>query len=141
MRWSLVNMSRQRKRSVLKNKYLILINEMDRLLILSLIESLYLIYMFHIFKTSVDFNFLPLGILGRNSEWFRHIVGNEYGLRICPFGRVMILFLIALIIARNFVAISPYVMNTAFILSVLLSMMNMNAVVYMIPVWLLELSQ
>lgn len=134
-------MSRQRKRSVLKNKYLILINEMDRLLILSLIESLYLIYMFHIFKTSVDFNFLPLGILGRNSEWFRHIVGNEYGLRICPFGRVMILFLIALIIARNFVAISPYVMNTAFILSVLLSMMNMNAVVYMIPVWLLELSQ
>jgi hypothetical protein len=134
-------MSRQRKRSVLKNKYLILINEMDRLLILSLIESLYLIYMFHIFKTSVDFNFLPLGILGRNNEWFRHIVGNEYGLRICPFGRVMILFLIALIIARNFVAISPYVMNTAFILSVLLSMMNMNAVVYMIPVWLLELSQ
>ena len=134
-------MSRQRKRSVLKNKYLILINEMDRLLILSLIESLYLIYMLHIFKTSVDFNFLPLGILGRNNEWFRHIVGNEYGLRICPFGRVMILFLIALIIARNFVAISPYVMNTAFILSVLLSMMNMNAVVYMIPVWLLELSQ
>ena len=134
-------MSRQRKRSVLKNKYLILINEMDRLLILSLIESLYLIYMFHIFKTSVDFNFLPLGILGRNNEWFRHIVGNEYGLRICPFGRVMILFLIALIIARNFVAISPYVINTAFILGVLLSMMNMNAVVYMIPVWLLELSQ
>ncbi len=141
MRWSLVNMSRQRKRSVLKNKYLILINEMDRLLILSLIESLYLIYMFHIFKTSVDFNFLPLGMLGSNNEWFRHIVGNEYGLRICPFGRVMILFLIALIIARNFVAISPYVINTAFILSVLLSMMNMNAVVYMIPVWLLELSQ
>jgi hypothetical protein len=114
---------------------------MDHLLILSLIESLYLVYMFHIFKTSVDFNFLPLGMLGSNNEWFRHIVGNEYGLRICPFGRVMIFFLIALIIARNFVAISPYVMNTAFILSVLLSMMNMNAVVYMIPVWLLELSQ
>ena len=105
---------------------------------LSLIESLYLIYMFHIFKTSVDFNFLPRGILARNSEWFQHILGDEYGLRICPFGRVMINFLIVLIIARNFVTIPANTMRWAFLISLVLSLMNMNAVVYLIPVWFLE---
>ena len=114
---------------------------MDHLLILSLIESLYLIYMFHIFKTSIDFNFLPLGVLGRNNEWFKHIIGEEYGLRICPFGRIMIVFLIILIIARNFVTISPFAMKAAFITSFVLSLLNMNAIVYLAPVWLLELSQ
>ena len=97
--------------------------------------------MFHIFKTSVDFNFLPLGVLGRNSEWFKHIIGDEYGLRICPFGRIMILFLIAIIIARNFVSIPSIVIDIAFTMSFILSLMNMNAVVYMMPVWLLELAK
>lgn len=114
---------------------------MTSLLIISVIESLYLIYMFHIFKTSVDFNFLPAGILARNSDWFKHIIGNEYGLRICPFGQVAIFLLIAIIIARNFIKISPFFIKTAFAISFILSLMNMNAIVYLAPVWLLELSQ
>ena len=113
---------------------------MNNLLILSLIESFYLIFMFHVFETSVDFNFLPPGILARNSEWFQHILGNEKGLRICLFGRVMIFVLIAILIARNFITISKFQIRWALIMSFILSLMNMNAVVYLTPVWLLELA-
>jgi hypothetical protein len=56
----------------------------------SILETLYLIFMFLFFKTSIDFNFLrsPEGL------WFEHIVGDEYGVRICPFGRIAIFALI-----------------------------------------------
>ena len=42
--------------------------------------------MFHFFKTSIDFN-----ILASPEGWlFEHLIGNEKGLRICPFGRIAI---------------------------------------------------
>ena len=113
---------------------------MDYLLILSLIESFYLIFMFHVFETSVDFNFLPPGLLARNSVWFQHILGNEKGLRICLFGRVIIFALIAILIARNFITISRTQFRWVLITSFILALMNMNAVAYLMPVWLLELA-
>ena len=113
---------------------------MSNLLIISIMESLYLIYMFLFFRTSVDFNFLPPGLLARNSDWFKHLLGNECGLRICPFGRVVIFLLIAIILARNFISIPKKYIISAFVISALLSLMNMNAVAYMMPVWILEAS-
>lgn len=113
---------------------------MDYLLILSLIESFYLIFMFHVFETSVDFNFLPPGILAQNSVWFQHILGNEKGLRICLFGRVIIIALIAILIARNFITITRTQFRWILITSFVLALMNMNAVAYLMPVWLLELA-
>jgi hypothetical protein len=79
------------------------------LLLISIVESSYLIYMFLFFETSVDFNIFSQGELGK-SGLFKHLVGNECGLRICPFGRIAIFFLIGIILARNFVAI-PYIYN------------------------------
>ena len=57
---------------------------------ISLVESAYLIFMFLFFKTTMDFNVIrsPTG------WWFEHLVGDHYGLRICPFGRVAIFALI-----------------------------------------------
>ena len=47
----------------------------------------------------MDFNVLrsPTG------WWFEHLVGDHYGLRICPFGRVAIFALIAILIARHYI--------------------------------------
>ena len=110
------------------------------LLLISIVESSYLIYMFLFFETSVDFNIFSQGELGK-SGLFKHLVGNECGLRICPFGRIAIFFLIGIILARNFVAIPHIYITTTFAVSAVLSLMNMNAIAYLLPVWLLELSQ
>jgi len=103
----------------------------------SIIESVYLIYMFHFFKTKVDFNWNILPNF--NNGIFKHLVGNEYGLRICPFGRQAIFALIFLLLIRNFNVISKKIIFAALIISFVLSLMNLNAVVYLIPVWLTEI--
>tara|TARA_Y100000768_G_C23924797_1_gene656914 strand:+ start:821 stop:1150 length:330 start_codon:yes stop_codon:yes gene_type:complete len=101
---------------------------------ISILESLYLIFMFLFFKTSVDFNVL------RSPEgwWFEHLVGDEYGVRICPFGQVAIFALIFVLILRHYVKIPQWFIYLALGISFVLSLMNMNAVVYLIPVWIIE---
>ena len=106
-------------------------------LFFSIIESVYLIYMFHFFKTTVDFNWNILPNF-RNGL-FKHLNGNEYGLRICPFGRKAIFALIFLLLIRNFYPISKKLIFPALVISFVLSLMNLNAVVYLIPVWLIEI--
>ena len=107
---------------------------MNKLLILSLVESLYLIYTFHFLRTSVDFN-----IFSSPDHWaFKHLVGNEKGLRICSFGRVAIIALIGILLLRNFIVIPKNMMIVILIITFLLSLMNMNAVVYMLPIFLSE---
>jgi hypothetical protein len=109
-------------------------------LLTSILLSIYLIYMFLFFKTSIDFNiilgnfcnnlFLPKG------KFFQHLVGNEKGLRICPFGRVAIFALILILIGRHFFKISKKTINIVLFISFILSLMNMNALVYLVPVYL-----
>ena len=107
---------------------------MDRLNI-SIIESLYLVFMFHFLKTSMDFN-----ILSSPKGWlFEHLIGDEYGLRICPFGRIAIFALIFVLIARHYFEIPENFMIFALFVSFVLSLMNLNAVVYLIPIWLVEM--
>ena len=111
---------------------------MSTLLIISVVESIYLIYMFRYFKTSMDFNILPAGFLAKRSDWFKHIIGDEYGLRICPFGRIAIIALVIVLLLRNFVRLSPFAIRACLGLSFVLALMNLNAVAYLAPVWLLE---
>ena len=101
---------------------------------ISLIESTYLIFMFLFFKTTMDFNVLR----SPNGWWFNLLVGEEYGLRICPFGRVAIFALIFVLILRHYVKIPEWFIYLALVISFVLSLMNMNAVVYLIPIWLIE---
>ena len=99
-------------------------------LYISIFESIYLIYMFLFFKTSMDFNFL----VSPKGWWLEHLIGDEIGLRICPFGRVVIFVLIGVLICRNYINISPLLIKIVLLLSFVLSFMNMNALVYLIPI-------
>ena len=85
---------------------------------ISLIESAYLIFMFLFFKTTMDFNVLrsPTG------WWFEHLVGDNYGLRICPFGRVAIFALIFVLILRHYVKIPKWFIYLALCISFVLSL-------------------
>ena len=108
---------------------------MKKLLFISLIESIYLMYMFHYFETTVDFNVLS----SPNGWWFEHIIGGEKGLRICPFGRVTIFGLIFVLIARNYGYVPKNFVHISLMIAAVLSLMNLNAVVYLMPVWIIEL--
>lgn len=106
-------------------------------LIISILESIYLIYMFHYFKTSIDCN-----VFASSEHWlFKHLIGNEKGLRICPFGRIVIIPFVFILIIRNFsfIPIPNYLMNILLVLTFILSLMNLNAVAYFIPIWFIEL--
>jgi len=105
-----------------------------KLLEISIIESIYLIYMFLFLKTSIDFN-----ILASPKGWlFEHLIGNTNSLRICPFGRIAIFALIFVLIMRNFITISPHLVNIFLGIALFLSFINLNALVYLIPVLLFE---
>lgn len=103
---------------------------------ISIIESIYLFYMFRHFKTSVDFNMSRKSCISH--KIFDHLVTNQKGLRICPFGRVAILALIAILLLRHFISIPPKYIRAAFIIGAVLSLLNLNAVVYLLPVFAVE---
>jgi hypothetical protein len=103
---------------------------------ISILMSVYLIYMFLFFQTSVDFNF---GAESPNGWWYEHLVGDERGLRICPFGRVAIFVLIFVMIVRHYIKFPKYFIEIAFLISIILSLMNYNAVAYLLPIWIYEL--
>lgn len=108
------------------------------ILLLRLLEIVYLLYMFLLFKTSIDFNLYSQGILAK-SKLFKHLEQNQYGNRICLFGHIMIILLCAFIILREIYPLPQYLTWIVLIISLLLSLLNLNAVVYLIPFWTIEL--
>lgn len=109
------------------------------LLAISLGEAGYLYYMFRCHKSKTDFNLIQNMPLLDNSEWLRHLKGDAYGLRICPFGRTAIMPLIFLLVGRNFVPVPQKYMRISLGISAVLSLMNLNATVFLLPVWIIEL--
>ena len=107
------------------------------LLWLSILEAIYLSYTFHFLQTSVDFNIIdsPSNVL------FKHPVGNAKVCRICPFGQYAIIALIALLILRNFIYVQPSLVIGSIIVAMLISLINLNAMVYLTPVALIETLQ
>ncbi|VVU94830.1 hypothetical protein CPAV1605_555 [seawater metagenome] len=102
---------------------------------ISIFESIYLIYMFLLFETTIDFNIFnsPKGY------WLEHLTGNAKGKRICPFGKVIIFFFIGILLCRHFVKLPKYTMISSICIGFILSLMNMNALVYISPVLIYEL--
>ena len=90
--------------------------------------------MFRFFKTSINFS---KGTF--NSDFFHHSLGDQRELRICPFGRVAIFGLIFILISRHFILYPKKFIIFVWVITVLLSTMNMNAVMYLLPVELVEL--
>ena len=104
-------------------------------LFISIFECFYLIYMFHFFKTRTDLN-----IFVSPKNWLlKHNTDNDYSLRICPFGQIAVFVLIFVILGRHFINIPKNIIKLIFGLSVILSLVNFNALVYLLPIWIIEL--
>lgn len=107
---------------------------MNLKLIVSILEIIYLSYMFHFCETRIDFNFLS----SPEGSWFKHLIGNNVGLRICPFGRYAIVLLLIILFMRNYIFIPRDYIAFALVIAVSLSFMNMNAFVFLLPVIFVE---
>ena len=107
---------------------------MDIKLAISILEAIYLMYTFYFLKTSIDFNIFA------SSEHYllKHEIGTKYTFRICKFGQIAIIPFIVLLLARNFIEIPKKYISSAVKLAVLLSLMNLNAVVYLLPIFIIE---
>lgn len=111
----------------------------NKVLIISIIEALYVIYMFRYFKTTYSFNYLPLQFLD-NSLYLKHQKNatNTPESHICLFGHDMAFVIAAFLILRNFI---PCLMeyNTCILsLIFICCFLNLNAIAYILPIIVIE---
>ena len=104
-------------------------------LLISIIESIYLIYMFLFLQTSIDFNSTAFDT---KYSFLKHAEGNQKTNRICPFGHYAIFVLIAILLGRHLFPISKWFVIVSIGIALLISLMNMNALVYLLPIVVVE---
>ena len=109
---------------------------MNSILYISILQSIYLLYMFRYFKTTVNFDILKIHYA---NKYLNHNITNSYGLKICPFGRDIIFLLVGILLFRNVYKIpQTYIYYSLYIALGLSLLMNWNAFVYILPVYVLE---
>ena len=117
--------------------------------LISFIEGIYVVYMLCFFKTRYSFEFeRPLSIL--------YSIGSKLGIsqknlehtmtsttipisHICPFGHWASWLIAAFLIARNYFKILKKSNGLIILLIAIFSLSNINAVIYLLPIYLLEL--
>jgi len=113
------------------------------LTVLTLFESLYLFYMYFIFKTKYTFNYAMFDKqINSMGSLFVHDTGR-FENKICLFGKFMAIIAIILAFIRLSSNDKPslYFITLIFdiICLLLASIMNLNALVYIIPIILCEI--
>lgn len=116
-------------------------------IIYTIIEAAYIYYMYNIFKTSISINHPGEYILNNLpiSDFFKHPLNESvYENKICPLGhftsKLLVIWLFLRLWLENYDKSSTKMANTIifglfFVLSLL---MNLNAFIYLIPVFIYE---
>lgn len=107
---------------------------------LSIIEALYLFYMFRIFKTKYSIHHPFEYIYNNNfSVFFKHPIGtSSYESKICPFGQQVIILLIIFLLYREFFDIDNEISKIILLITITLSLLNLNALIYLLPYIIIE---
>ena len=117
-----------------------------KLLIITIIEIIYVYYMLNYFKTRYSIHHpLEYIVIHQLPDFFRHPIGEyDYSNKICPFGHfasnILVLYLIGryLILTRTKYKIKN-INITIFVITLLFSLLNMNAFVYLLPYFIVEI--
>lgn len=109
---------------------------------LSILEGLYIMYMFIFFKTkySLEINRDVVKRLGLSRMFIHPTKISEIPIsQICLFGKYGSVLIFFYLILREFVSLPKNTNLFVFFIIMLLCMMNYNAVLYMLPVIFVEL--
>ena len=108
--------------------------------VVRIIQILYLIYMFYFFKTSVSIHHPFESKMTSFTEYLKHPINSgKYESKICQFGKDAMILLIIYLVIRCFVKY-PKICNIIMLsLTIIVSFLNMNAVLYIIPFVISEL--
>ena len=119
------------------------------LVCLSVIEAIYIVYMFNYFKTRYSFEFdrplLILNILkvklGISSKYLDHSMESSKTpiSHICPVGHWGSWLIGGFLIGRHYIKILKNYNIAILIIIFMLCLANMNAVIYILPIYLIEL--
>ena len=117
-------------------------------IIITIIESIYLIYMYNFFKTKYSFHH-PLEYLIEkgNISFIKHPINTgNYESKICPLGKLVSFgltfwiwyrfFLVNFLSKKLLISINYIIFITVLIFSLL---MNINSFIYYIPIYIYEL--
>lgn len=106
--------------------------------------AIYVLYMFLFFETTLSFNHpLEYYIFSNlNDEYFYHpISSTEYGSKICKFGKDIIWLLAIYLIYKSYFNVNKNINMFIVAVTFILSLMNFNAVIYLLPYFIYELIQ
>lgn len=120
------------------------------MLLNTLIECIYLYFMFHIFRTKYSFHHPFEYLINDNlGNYFEHPIGiyDNNKSKICKFGRDGALIIIFYLLIRyimlkiNLISINKIMIFNKIVLLIIfiLSWMNLNAVIYFLPFILFDL--
>jgi len=121
-------------------------------LIISLLEACYIYYMLNIFKTKYNFDnvFSDLPKFGntklgkllnlKTNNYFLHSFEHSKIPKsfVCPFGKTMSKIVAGFLLLRNFSKVVKENNKNIIILFSILTLLNSNILIYMLPVMLLE---
>ena len=117
-----------------------------QLLIITIIEIIYVYYMLNYFKTRYSIHHpLEYIVINQLPDFFKHPIGKyDYSNKICPFGHfssnILVLYLTGRYLVYSRIAYNMNRMNIIIvIITLLLSLLNMNAFIYLIPYFILEI--
>ena len=106
-----------------------------------LILIIYLIFIFRYFKTTISFTHpLEFIMMNKSSQYFKHSLSyGQYESKICPFGHDAIIVLAIFILLRWKFKILNKASKIILIMVFMISLLNLNAVIYLIPYFLFEI--
>ena len=106
-------------------------------LLLSILEAIYIIYMFNYFKTTCNIAH-PLTYF--ENPILYHPIENTNNPQnmICPLGNYGSFLIGIYLIARNFINIDTKINNYILLCIFLMTLMNFNATLYFIPILIIE---
>jgi len=110
--------------------------------IISLVESIYILYMFNYFKTSYQINHpYEITFLGIHRFMKHPLDTNLYESKICPLGNITGYCLAIWFILRHYIknnkvkTINNIILNLIFFISIIL---NLNAFIYFLPIFIID---
>ena len=107
---------------------------------ISLLESIYIIFMYNFFKTEKSFHHIFEIILNTKNGFFHHpIYSGIYENKICNFGKFSSFIIAFWFLIRHFIENSNY-LNKVFmkIIFMVSFIMNLNSFIYLLPIFIIE---